>query len=183
MTEHPKKSQALVNWLKTQDLANTNPTEQNSDDSYKRLRPNIIECKIIDWLIQRGIRWWQIPKWCWLHNVYHSYYQETNSFLPLSFIEQIIEQADISCQLQYNNKLLLKRGIYWYDIPDSGEGSWLREIFQWDKPGSKKLEKELMFIVQGVLNKRALIATVKTSYEKISGNRATISSSRSEFDS
>jgi hypothetical protein len=28
MTEHPKKSQALVNWLKTQDLANTNPTEQ-----------------------------------------------------------------------------------------------------------------------------------------------------------
>jgi hypothetical protein len=30
MTEHPKKSQALVNWLKTQDLANTNPTEQNS---------------------------------------------------------------------------------------------------------------------------------------------------------
>jgi hypothetical protein len=57
---------------------------------------------------------------------------------------------------------LFKRGIYWYDIPDSGEGSWLREIFQWDKPGSKKLEKELIFIVQGVLNKRALIATVKT---------------------
>ncbi|NJK48043.1 hypothetical protein HC931_07560 [Candidatus Gracilibacteria bacterium] len=30
MPETPKKSQALVNWLKTQNLANTNPTEQDS---------------------------------------------------------------------------------------------------------------------------------------------------------
>jgi hypothetical protein len=75
----------------------TYSTASAEDDSYKRLRPNIIECKIIDWLIQRDIRWWQIPKWCWLRNVYQERQRaegrRQKEYSPLFSAATIMEQG------------------------------------------------------------------------------------------